>query len=93
MTILNVPDKYAQERGGWRSDHIMKSTYMQTFSAERASVDEQIDSYMEQMIDGKSSCYEKKLDACWLTLFDLQDTPDNRSAFDLFFDKNNSIKT
>ena len=91
MTILNVPDKYAQERGGWRSDHIMKSTYMQTFSAERASVDEQIDSYMEQMIDGKSSCYEKKL-ACWLTLFDLQDTPDNRSAFDLFC-QNNSIKT
>lgn len=24
MALLQVPDKYAQERGGWKSDQVMK---------------------------------------------------------------------
>lgn len=45
MALLRVPDKYAQERGGWKSDAVMKKVYMQTFSEERERVDNLIDSY------------------------------------------------
>lgn len=50
MAILRIPDKYAQERGGWKTDHIMKSTYMQTFSSERTAIDNQIDQYMQDTL-------------------------------------------
>jgi integrase len=50
MALLRIPDKYAQERGGWKSDAVMKKVYMQTFSEERERVDNVIDDYfMEQM--------------------------------------------
>lgn len=47
MALLHVPDKYAMERGGWKSDKVMKKTYMQTFSQERNEVDQLIDQYFE----------------------------------------------
>lgn len=47
MALLRVPDKYAQERGGWKSDQIMKKVYMQTFSDERERIDDLIDTYFE----------------------------------------------
>ena len=47
MALLRVPDKYAQERGGWATDKTMKRVYQQTFSAEREAVDQIIDSYFE----------------------------------------------
>lgn len=47
MALLRIPDKYAQERGGWKSDKVMKKVYMQTFSEERERVDNIIDSYFE----------------------------------------------
>lgn len=48
MALLNIPDKYAQERGGWKTDHIMKSVYQQTFSTERKNVDEKINNFFEK---------------------------------------------
>lgn len=45
MAMLHIPDKYAQERGGWASDHIMKTVYTETFSRERQEVDQTIDDY------------------------------------------------
>lgn len=45
MHMLNVPDKYAMERGGWETDHIMKTVYQETFSEERQRVDRVIDDY------------------------------------------------
>lgn len=54
MAMLNVPDKYAMERGGWKTDKIMKGTYMQTYRAERIAVDQKIDDYFNNFI-GKSS--------------------------------------
>lgn len=45
MNLLNIPDKYAQERGGWKTDAIMKDTYMLTFSSARVAVDNTIDRY------------------------------------------------
>lgn len=48
MALLRVPDKYAMERGGWKTDQVMKKVYTHTFSDERERVDELIDSYFEQ---------------------------------------------
>lgn len=50
MALLRIPDKYAQERGGWKSDNVMKNIYMQTFSEERERVDNVIDSYFENIM-------------------------------------------
>ena len=47
MLALGVPDKYAMERGGWSSPHIMKSVYQHTFSDMRTNVDELINSFFE----------------------------------------------
>lgn len=57
MALLRIPDKYAQERGGWKTDHIMKSVYQQTFSEERKNVDKIINTYFEERIQ-KSSSHE-----------------------------------
>lgn len=89
MSLLHVPDKYAQERGGWHSDHIMKSVYQQTFSAERATVDERVDSYFNELLFNESSAKEKEKYKCWLTLFDKADTKKNRAAFKQFCIENN----
>lgn len=51
MLALGIPDKYAMERGGWSSDHIMKSVYQHTFTAEREAADEKIDRYFESLLD------------------------------------------
>ena len=50
MATLKIPDKYAQERGGWKTDHVMKSVYMETFSEERKKVDDIIDEYFEKFV-------------------------------------------
>lgn len=51
MLALNIPDKYAMERGGWSSNHIMKSVYQHTFTAERQAADERIDDYFNSVLD------------------------------------------
>lgn len=48
MLQLNIPEKYAMERGGWSTPHTMKRVYQHTFSAERRKVDTAIDNYFEQ---------------------------------------------
>lgn len=50
MHALNIPDKYAMERGGWETDHIMKTVYQETLSEERRKVDEVIDGYFKEVI-------------------------------------------
>lgn len=51
MALLRIPDKYAQERGGWKSDAVMKSVYMQTFSEERVKVDDMMDDYFDSLLE------------------------------------------
>lgn len=51
MSLLNIPEKYAMERGGWSSPHIMKSVYQHTFSKEREEVEKKIDDYFESVLD------------------------------------------
>lgn len=50
MALLRIPDKYAQERGGWKSDKVMKGIYMQTFSEERVKVDDIMDTYFNEIM-------------------------------------------
>ena len=50
MAMLHIPDKYAQERGGWKTDHVMKSVYTETFSEERKRVDDVIDGYFDKSV-------------------------------------------
>ena len=50
MAMLRIPDKYAQERGGWKSDSVMKKVYMETFTEERERVDATIDNYFEDLM-------------------------------------------
>lgn len=53
MKALNIPDKYAMERGGWSTDNILKSVYQSTFSDERKRYDEIIDQHFEHIYDIK----------------------------------------
>lgn len=50
MLLLNVPEKYAMERGGWKTPHTMKRVYQHTFSSERERVDDAIDNFFEEII-------------------------------------------
>lgn len=50
MLLLNIPDKYAMERGGWKTDKTMKKVYQNTFSAERIAVDSKVNNYFESII-------------------------------------------
>lgn len=51
MLMLNVPEKYAMERGGWKTPYVMKSVYQHTFSKERVKTDNQIDQYFDTLIN------------------------------------------
>jgi integrase len=50
MLALNVPTKYAQERGGWETDSTLKSVYQHTFSEQRKIVDQKMDAYFENLM-------------------------------------------
>ena len=58
MALLMIPDKYAQDRGGWKTDSIMKSVYQQSFSQERLLIDQRIDDFMSEKLFGNT--YEQK---------------------------------
>jgi integrase len=60
MALLRIPDKYAQERGGWKSDKVMKKVYQQTFSEERERVDNIIDQYFEKKMQHECNTEKKK---------------------------------
>lgn len=50
MLMLGIPEKYAMERGGWKTPNVMKSVYQHTFSKEREHVDEKIDNYFNNLL-------------------------------------------
>ena len=51
MLMLNIPDKYAMERGGWSTNSTLKSVYQHTFSEERKQVDKKIDDYFNGLVE------------------------------------------
>lgn len=84
MALLRIPDKYAQERGGWKSDKVMKKVYMQTFSDERERVDNVIDEYFENIVDPEEPDFDKDKYNAWLKLFDREDNRASKKEFLLF---------
>jgi len=58
MLMLNIPDKYAMERGGWATPSVMKKVYQHTFSEERKRVDETVDDYFNTLLqlDATKAC-------------------------------------
>ena len=62
MLQLNVPEKYAMERGGWKTPHTMKTVYQHTFSSQRVAVDDRIDAYFEALLDGQGPEHDPKHD-------------------------------
>ena len=51
MLMFGVPNKYAQERGGWSTEATLKNVYQRTFSEERERVDEMIDRFFENTLE------------------------------------------
>jgi len=51
MMLLHVPDKYAQERGGWSDPSVMKRVYQNTFTKERLAIDQMIDNYFNDIAE------------------------------------------
>lgn len=51
MLLLNIPDKYAMERGGWSNTQTMKKIYQHTMDDHRKLSDEAVNSYFEKVIN------------------------------------------
>lgn len=45
MAALNIPDIYAQQRGGWSSPSVMQRVYQHAMSSKRSAVDQSIDDF------------------------------------------------
>ena len=75
MAMLRIPDAYAQERGGWSSDRIMKSVYTQTYREERSAADAAVDAYFSGVVSGE---HEPDLD----TFAQVMDLPRPRTKKD-----------
>ena len=81
MALLSVPDKYALDRGGWKTDRVMKGTYMQTFNSARRKVDKQIDDYFKNTLFGQMDSEEKKKYDAWRFLYEKEDTEESKAQF------------
>jgi integrase len=84
MAWLRIPDKYAQERGGWKTDQVMKRVYMQTLPEERKQVDAIIDNYFENIVEPESDGFDGDKYKAWLTLFEKEDNRESKKEFLLF---------
>lgn len=51
MLALGVPDKYAMERGGWKTPDVMKRHYQNTLDVARRKVDEEVNGYFAALYD------------------------------------------
>ena len=50
MLLLDIPQKYAMERGGWSSAQTIEKIHQHTFADEKNAVDEKINSFFEVLI-------------------------------------------
>lgn len=80
MALLHIPDKYAQERGGWKTDDVMKKVYTQTFAEERVKVDDKMDSYFNNLVYNETDQDNEKY-RTFLQLFNLVDSDSTRAMF------------
>ncbi len=84
MALLRVPDKYAMERGGWKTDNVMKKVYTHTFSEEREKVDGVIDNYFEKALGINSESIDIKKYNAWLMLYEKLDNEESILEFKEF---------
>lgn len=84
MAMLRIPDKYAMERGGWKSDNVMKKVYTHTFSDEREKVDLIIDGYFEKTLGIKEYKIDMKKYKAWLMLYDKTENDESLNEFKMF---------
>lgn len=51
--MLNVPEKYAMEMGGWSTPDVYKNVYQETFDSERTKADGVIDNYFKGIVESE----------------------------------------
>ena len=49
IMLLFAPDKYAMERGGWATNHVMKNVYQHTMSDERIKLEQCMTAYFDSL--------------------------------------------
>jgi hypothetical protein len=79
--MLRIPDKYAMERGGWKTDKVMKKVYTHTFSDERAKVDNIIDNYFNVTLGLNDLEIDLKKYKAWLILTDKNESKETMEEF------------
>lgn len=84
MALLRIPDKYAMERGGWKTDKVMKKVYTHTFSDEREKVDAVIDNYFESVMKTANNDVDIKKYKAWLMLYDKTENDNSLDEFKAF---------
>lgn len=50
MLALDIPTKYAMERGGWKTPKTMQTVYQHTFSSQRKIADAKVDDYFNSIV-------------------------------------------
>ncbi len=55
MLALNVPDKYATERMGHSTNHMLKTVYQHTMKSEQEKISEKIDAYFESLTEPEAT--------------------------------------
>lgn len=53
MLLLNVPDKYVMERGGWSNTQTPKTIYQHTMDEGRTAADDAINGYFNEIVGAK----------------------------------------
>lgn len=92
MSFLDVPDKYAMDRGGWTNDKVMKGTYMQIYESERIKVDNKIDNYFENVFGLQQDNFNHERYKAWLVLFDKEDSPESKKSFQQFLNMQHEVQ-
>ena len=52
--MLNIPEKYAMEMGGWSTPDVYKNVYQETFDSERIKADVAVDTYFNSIISNEN---------------------------------------
>lgn len=89
MALLRIPDKYAIERGGWKTDHVMKKVYTHTFSQGRQGADDMMDDFFNKIITPQPQLADQKKYQAWLTLFDKNASEESLREFKKFMQHEN----
>lgn len=60
MLLLNVPDKYVMERGGWSNTQTPKMIYQHTMDEGRAAADKAVNAYFGGLVEAQKKTGQKK---------------------------------